>query len=297
MNCLECGKVSKSQKGLHVHLSRCHTGVKDYYEKHYPRYDLYDGEKIEFVNMGQYLGTFFTSTKNRELFFLNESAETKKQLILEEWGKHKYTLVDTFKTSTYWDLTSLYKIETLEEIFGSIEKFCKEVGIENTWNYSYPLFEAGDCEILVDTREQNPFVFAKSTRQKLSIGDYMAIGKHFSKTAIDRKNPFDFVSSFSVDVKRIKNNLEMADKMGYNLIYIVEARPGRIQALLRNKVRTLHFPMAISNARTLLRERKNFQIVFCKDREQAQFVTKCVLYHGKDILNVDIQYLIEHGLD
>lgn len=295
MKCLDCGKEFGSQKGLHIHVGK-HGGLENYYYRHFPRTDVYTGKPIKFENVDQYFGSFFASPQSRVAFFQNSQDHVVKDLILKEWGNHKYTKLDFFPSMTYWQLANIYPMATLERIFGSLENFSKEVGSKNTWSYSFPLFETGECEILIDTREQNPFLFKGSVKQKLSIGDYMAIGKRFSKTAIDRKNPKDFVSSFSIHIERIRKNLRMAEDLGYNLIYVIENRPNDIEEGLRAKIKKTYFPTAISNARTLLREKKNFQIVFCDSRSQAERLTQCVLYNGKKILNVDIQYILDHGL-
>ena len=65
LTCKVCDKSFKSDKGLHVHVSRTHKiEIGEYYVNFYQRKDRYDNKLLSFKNKSDYFSLDFRSRKN-----------------------------------------------------------------------------------------------------------------------------------------------------------------------------------------------------------------------------------------
>ena len=55
--CKICDKEFPENKNLHLHLRKHKIRVVEYYQTHYPRYDLRDGNIIKFKNKFKFIST------------------------------------------------------------------------------------------------------------------------------------------------------------------------------------------------------------------------------------------------
>jgi len=295
MICLECKEKFESLKGLHIHL-KVHGGQKEYYERAFQRKDLLCGAKVEYLSYDQYFSTFFVSKETRNSFYKSRSKAEVQKVILEEFKSHKNTKgLKCFPSSTFFDLADLFSVKDIKNAFGTIANFCKEANISQHFTKELPkgfwVEDTSRVNILVDTREQKPFNFKNGEAQKLSIGDYIAVGEHFSKIAIDRKSTNDYLISFGRDIERIKTNINTAKEMGYKLYYIIEGLPCQMRAEEARYKRDSKLKFVFHNTREILEEfYDTTQIIFCYNRIKAQDLTQRILFFGEEIFNCDIQF-------
>ena len=66
--CKACGKEFETERRLHGHLKAHKLRVAAYYQKYYPRYDLYNNKIIKFKSKDYYFSTDFNSSKFLILF-------------------------------------------------------------------------------------------------------------------------------------------------------------------------------------------------------------------------------------
>ena len=62
--CKICSESFFEISGLHKHLKAHKLRIIEYYQTHYPRYDMQSGEIIKFKNKDQYFSTDFNSREN-----------------------------------------------------------------------------------------------------------------------------------------------------------------------------------------------------------------------------------------
>jgi len=199
-------------------------------------------------------------------------------------------------------LTNLCSIYDIRQSFGSTQQFCKELRLEQLYDAHMPAdfwntpADELEMEVLVDTREQQPFKYTNAQVQKLSIGDYMTAGKYFSKVAVDRKSTEDFKGSFGSQIDRIRDNLQLAEDMGYRIYFVVEGTPDQMEKeAKRNKWDRTRWGYIYKNVRDVLVDYPTTQIIFCNNRNEAQKVTRKILYYGERLWRVDLQYFLNVG--
>ena len=94
--CKECGKAFKTERQLHSHIKVHKLRVVGYYQKHYPRYDLYDQKIIKYKTKEQYFSTDFNSRTNLRLWLKERPPEEAvhycENLLLTKKGKEKSNL-------------------------------------------------------------------------------------------------------------------------------------------------------------------------------------------------------------
>ena len=72
--CKVCSKEFEGDRQLHGHLKAHGMRMAEYYQKYFPRYDLYNNKIIKFKNKNQYLSSNFNNRKNLKLW-LNSVTE------------------------------------------------------------------------------------------------------------------------------------------------------------------------------------------------------------------------------
>ena len=55
--CKACGKEFQTERQLHAHIKVHNLRVVEYYQKFYPRHDLYDGKIIKYKTIGERTGS------------------------------------------------------------------------------------------------------------------------------------------------------------------------------------------------------------------------------------------------
>ena len=62
--CSVCSEDFETDRQLHAHLKKHSLRVVEYYQKHFPRHDLYDQKIIKFKNKDQYFRDDFNTITN-----------------------------------------------------------------------------------------------------------------------------------------------------------------------------------------------------------------------------------------
>ncbi|MEX2670901.1 MAG: ERCC4 domain-containing protein [Phycisphaeraceae bacterium] len=125
-----------------------------------------------------------------------------------------------------------------------------------------------DFEIVIDTREQQPYTFSCSTqRRKLEAGDYsVAGGEHC--IAVERKSLSDFVHTVIHDADRFRAELEKLSRLTLACI-VVEADLDAVLRGLRQADLRLVTPNAVLGAALHIAVRYQVPVYWCGSRQAA----------------------------
>ena len=300
--CKTCQKEFTSDKSLDAHL-KVHGGIAEYYSNWYPRQDLYDGAPIEFKNKKQYLSSFFNSHENRLLFFRDNSGILAKDILSKELKDNReYKDYSFLPCENYLQLSKLAGISDIKKLFGSCKDFCEETKINQYYTSNIPKNFWADSEnefkmeVHIDTREQKPFEFKKSIKNKLDFGDYTAGGEFYSKTFVDRKSPEDFFGTFSsqTNFDRFKKEIKRAKDFDSFLFIVVESTIEGLENLSKKSKFHKNSNFAFHNVRDILiNNYQSCQFVFCENRKKANDITRKILYHGDKTWKCDLGFFIK----
>lgn len=305
--CLICKKDFKSIRALHCHL-KAHSGTQAYYQQFFPRFDLYDGSIIEYKNLNQYLSSFFNSEENRQKYYTENFYNNKvKELILNEIKNNANHKGYSFLPShNYLILSKLPSISYIKRLYNSCEEFCKktktldQLFVKNLPKDFWSKTDFSDLEIMIDTREQTPFDFKNSIKNKLDFGDYTT-STHYAKVFVERKAIGDFVSSMGSGSNRFEKELNRCKEFNSYIVMVVEGELSDIEYYVENfpKSNKPNLSFSLHNLRRFLIEYADiFQVVFCKDKESAKDMTQRILFFGEKIKNCDLQYFLDiHHVD
>ena len=211
-------------------------------------------------------------------------------------------------TCIYVD-TGLMRLNETKEVvkmfkkhFKSYTKACKAIGLEPLLNKPMPkdftaLKEIDNLEMLVDTREQDPLPFKKTNIEKLYVGDYLIKGKEYTYTYVDRKSESDFLGTMSGGISRFKKELEKAVALESYLFVVIESSIDSIKKNQSRFRRKINLEYIFHNMRDLMHEYpRKIQFVFTGSREKSLKLIPLLLYHGKKLWDVDVQYYLDHEL-
>lgn len=299
IDCLECKLEFKDSKSLHIHLKK-HGGQADYYQKWYPRYDWKTKELIEFRNSEQYLSSFFNSPENKWDYLDAAEKDFAKDIILKEFKeKKKAKNIVNSPPQNWFVLNEMADVNSIKRLFASYGEFCKETEINQVYKNKIPVDfflnkeEIDDICIFIDTREQRPFKFKNQIINKLDFGDYTASGEHYSKTFIDRKSIGDFKGTFGKGYDRFKDEIQRCKEFDSFLFVVVEATIDEIIESNDGNFKT-NLSYCFHNVRECILENTgNLQFIFCKNRKQAEEVTKKILFYGNALWQCDVQYFLD----
>ena len=299
-NCLECNNEFDSERSLHAHIKKHDMFLHDYYTKHYPRRDLLTGDLLPFKNKDQYFNTYFLNRDHQKTFFANKhSRDWECSLVL--MNMLEYRIKDGVAPSEV-ELQSynLPTISTYKRFFNSYVEACKNVNASPKFSSHLPKDFSNkiDAKIFIDTREQQPLDFDRSESLKLDLGDYAIENQYFSYTFVDRKSEGDFKSTLSQDnLERFKREMQRAREQSSFIFVVVESDIDQIE---KNNARASHkcnLSYIYHNMRAVQNEFKDCcQFVFSGSRENSQKLIPRILFHGRKLWNVDLQFYINQGV-
>lgn len=307
--CLTCKKEFSAESSLEKHLKQ-HGGSEKYYKTWFPRYDLWDGSFIEFKNKKQYFSSFFNSYANRLSFYKEKQKKEAKEVLLAEFLILKEIKnLEFLPSDVYFRLAQMAGVEVIRALYDSCQEFAKEVEVIQFYNKKLPKGFWEDSvsefsmEVHIDTREKKPFAFYKTIQNKLDFGDYTVGGERYSKTFVDRKSAADFLGTFSsqVNFDRFKKEVERAKSFDSFLFVVVESTidglPHSVnKKFYKNYDRLESF--ALHNVREiLLNNYESCQFVFCKNSQEANDITRKILYYGREMWNCDLGYFLSKNVD
>ena len=301
--CKDCSKVFQTERQLHAHIKVHKLRVVGYYQKHYPKYDLYNQEIIKYKTKEQYFSTDFNSRTNLRLWLKektpDESIDYCEKLLLKRKKKK-----DLIYTPTQVELRTILSppIQYLHEIFNDYYLFCKKLGFENKYQsptefvvgkeYAKPQYS-----IQIDTREQMPLKFDDYPTEfkTLSVGDYtFSEPKLTCGCYIERKSLADFISTLSVrNFERFEKEIVRAKEMKSNLIVLVEdtlsnATKFKYLPYISKKIKVTP-EYIFHNVRYLIQKYPHIQFLFVKGRRESKRVIQKIFFSGCFYKNIDLQ--------
>jgi hypothetical protein len=298
--CKVCGAEFKTEKALHAHLKAHKMYVADYYVKYYPRYNKLNGNPLPFKNKRQYFENDFVNRS--QLIKWCESApslEVKNYIL--DLAKKRIKRKEYTHAPFYLELLKrqLPDLNIYKKHFDTYTKACEAMEAK-------PIFYKGmpkefskdiDVEVLIDTREQQPLEFNKSKILKLDFGDYTLSGANFSNTFVDRKSAGDFLSTFGSQADRFRREMKRCVELDSYMHIVIEKSIDDIEkeAIFQKGRRAPKLDWVFSNLISIQHEfAGNCQFIFTNNRKHSEKIIPKLLYLGKKLWDVDIQYFIDN---
>ena len=297
--CKECGKSFESRRGLHQHMKAHFDCVGDYYVKHFPRKDLFTGHQLPYKNYDQYFGAPFAKAENFIEWIKVAPEQEARQLVIEQIKeKADKKELKSLPCNLFYDLYQLPNLFALKHLWNTYSEFSQAVGLPVKFNKRLPKNfwddVPEDMKILIDTREQLPMSFDNSMTQKLDFGDYAVAGQYYSPTFVDRKSQDDFRSTFGKDIDRFRREMDRCVEFGSYMFVVIESHIDKIETENKYNKFKSNLTYLWHNVRDLMATYPdNLQFVFAHNRAGAEKIIPKILYHGKDLWDLDLQYAID----
>tara|TARA_Y100000004_G_scaffold188413_1_gene242484 strand:- start:2360 stop:3313 length:954 start_codon:yes stop_codon:yes gene_type:complete len=308
VNCKICDKEFSDDTSLHRHL-RAHSIRKvEYYQTHFPRYDLHTGDIIKFKSKEQYFSSDFNSRLSLKHWLKKQDPEKSKKYC------HKI-LQDRVEKKSITYCPSQVELRTImspptqyyDVLFGNFYDYCKENFKLNSKfkKISNILFENNIWKIkskfqepivYVDTREQMPLKFKEcEIRVKtLPFGDYCFFdNEHTHNCYVERKSIKDFIGTLSGGFERFEREIIRCQEADGYLVVLVERNLNECMAFKKlpyvsKKVRATP-EYIFSNVRTLIQKYPHLQFLFVNGRKESVRVIEKMFFNGTDYKNYDLQ--------
>ena len=299
-SCKVCGESFASERSLHAHLKKHSLTMADYYTKYYPRNNLLTGDPLPFKTKQDYFSKDF-STRSQLLKWCEQSVDDQVEQYILKLLKNRVEQKDLKFGPGHLELkiNSLPTIDIYQKHFGSYTEACEKVGVKPMFSKRLPesfLKEvSSDIEIFVDTREQKPLTFDKSSSLKLEFGDYAVGGEYYNYTYVDRKSEQDFKSTLSKNnLERFREELKRARDFDSYLFVVTESDLSKIAKNNHWGAHRSNLKYIYHNMRVLSHEfAGNCQFIFTGSRAHSQDIIPKILVNGKDVWDVDLQYYID----
>jgi len=303
IQCKICNESFSNDKSFHGHLKKHNLYQAEYYCKYYPRTSLYYRQQIPFKNKKQYFETEFIDYNEFTKWEKACDAETVKSKCLELLKKRidekNYHFAPFYNELLTLNLPSL---NIYKKYFNSYTGACKLLNIEPLYNKNLPesfnRVDLSDLPLLVDTREQDPLKFKKVKVEKIFVGDYlMADPKLFNNTFVDRKSESDFLGTMASGVERFERELIKAVELNCYLFVVIESSISDILVNHKKYNRKTNLEYVFHNMRDLSHKYpRHIQFIFTGSRNKSLDIIPKLLYHGKSLWQVDIQYFLDNEL-
>jgi ERCC4-type nuclease len=279
----------------------------EYYQKYYPRYDLYDNSIIKFKNKTQYFSSKFNSRTNLRLWLKSQTKENAKEFC-EELLQERIIQKDLSYTPSQVELRSLMfpPIQYYNEIFEDYYKLCSRLGLENKYSDFKEIvcdkeWDDPEYKIFIDTRERKALRFNRPIEiKKLNFGDYSFSDKKASGNCyIERKSLSDFIGTLSSGLERFRKEIERAKEADAYLVILIEAKFN--DSLYFNQIRKkgttskVYRKIKITpeyifhNLRNLAQEYEHIQFLFVNGRKEAVRIIEKIFTSGETIKKMDLQ--------
>ena len=300
VKCKECGKEFKTEKSLHAHIKQHKMRLAEYYQKNFPRKDLYSGDLIKFKSKEYYFSTDFNDRRNLKKWLESQDEQSQKDYcrrVLQE-RKDKKNL---YYAPSQVELRSVMTppVQYYLKVFGSYSEICGELGLKNKFNDLKDEIEyadvSSDCMIYIDTTEQKPFKFDIPFEVKtLKFGDYALNDKEISGNCyVERKSLNDFIGTMSGGFDRFKREIERAREDDAKLIVVVEENLNnclnfKFLPYVSKKIKATP-EFIFHNVRELLQTYDNLHFLFVKGRPEATRVIQKLFLNASAYNRVDLQ--------
>lgn len=305
MICLFCKKEFSSLKGIHSHIKSEHKCAQaDYYQLHYPRYDIGDNSAIYYKDYDQYFSTDFNSRDSLVAWAsdLNskEKVDNVKNYCIKKLVERKNLKSLKFFPS-HVELKSLLipSIFGLSKIWnGNLNDIFDKTLLIPRFSYNYNLsFDQSDYDVYIDTREQSPLNFYKYKMLKLSVGDYTPSAPLFCELFVERKSLNDLAGTLTSGYERFRREIDRAVSLDSYLVVVVESSFSDVMGYSPS----ISFSKKVNGAflmhriRELMQRYDNIQFLFCGTRGMSR---DCIdkIFRLKDSAKfLDLEYLKDKG--
>jgi hypothetical protein len=303
IKCKVCDQEFETDKSLHAHIKKHGLYQAEYYCKYYPKFSLFYKKQIPFLNKKDYFSKEFLDLNEFLLWEKSVESDLAKAKCLDLFQKRiaqkKYSYGPCHNEL---NTLNLPPINILKKHFKSYTKACSLLGLEPLLNKPMPKkfiepCEAIDFEMLVDTREQDPLPFKKTKVEKLYVGDYLLNNGEYTYTYVDRKSESDFLGTMAGGISRFKKEIEKAVALESYLFVVVESDINKIKSNQSKFRKKSNLEYVFHNMRSLTHEYpRRIQFIFTGSRKKSMQIIPRLLYYGKELWNVDIQYYLDYEL-
>ena len=301
--CKECNKSFEIEKSLHFHLKAHNLDVPTYYQRHYPRYDWWDGTLIKFKDKDHYFSENFNSRANLISWLTQKAAPEEARIYSIELLKQRKEEKGLIYAPDHVYLKSLMipSVDYYEKYQDGYNRVCESIGLKSQYDYTTKITveTAKKQEMIIhyDSRERDPLLFTvKTVKNTLNFADYSVGGELFDNIWVERKELGDLISSFSNGYERIQREIERAKEQCAYLIFACE-RPLK-EALAIEHLPFLHMQCTssfiFSRIRRILEKYINVQFCFCNGRGHLSNLIESIFLIGKNIKKIDIQHKIDN---
>ena len=293
--CQACEKVFETERQLHAHLKAHKLLMVEYYQKYFPRYDLYDKKIIKFKNKKQYLSADFNTRTNLRLWLKELPQKKREEYCISVLRDRKAEKGLTY-TPTQVELRTIMSppVQYYNQEFGNYYRACADLGYENKFNcfsdiVSDSEYDKPEYTILIDTREQVPLKFPNRETQitTLKFGDYAFSNKQATCNCyIERKSLSDFIGTMSGGYERFINEIERAQEAEAYLVVLVEDTLQHALSFpylpqISKKIKATP-EFIFHRVRSLIQKYPMIQFLFVKGRVESSrvvekiFTSKCI---------------------
>lgn len=301
--CKVCGESFSVERSLHAHLKKHSLTMAEYYTKYYPRNNLLTGDPLPFKTKQEYFSKDF-STRSQLLKWCAQSSDDDVKKYILELLKSRIGEKDLKFGPGHLELkiNSLPTIDIYQKHFGSYTEACEKAEVKPMFSKRLPesFLEdvSSDIEIFIDTREQKPLTFEKSSSLKLEFGDYAVGGDYYNYTYVDRKSEQDFKSTLSKNnLERFREELKRARDFDSYLFVVTESDLAKIAKNNHWGAHKSNLKYIYHNMRVLSHEfAGTCQFIFTGSRANSENIIPKILVNGKDVWDVDLQYYIDEGV-
>ncbi len=273
----------------------------EYYQKHFPRYDLYDKKIIRFKNKDQYFRDDFNTITNLKKWLKDKPLEESKAYCQNILTKRKHNKgIEYAPTQVELRTVLSPPIQYYNEIFFDYYGLCEKIGFKNKYQNPTEIIDGKEYnkeeyKILIDTREQKPLKFERETiSKKLDYGDYaFSHPKHSCDCHIERKSLSDFISTISGGYDRFINELERAKDDDAYLVVLVEetltnALSFQYLPHISKKIRATP-EFIFHRVRDLIQKYPNVQFLFVDGRKESSRIVELIFTCGCAYKKIDLQ--------
>ena len=294
-DCKECDALFDALKSLHAHIKKHDMLLGDYYVKHFQRKNKLTGELLPFKNYEEYFEKDFSQSHQLKQWCDTAPFGAVKSYIIDLLKKRikSKNLKSALSSVELWTV-GLPDIDVYKKYFGSYTDACKECLVEPMFNSKLPKEfwnDYSNINVLIDTREQQPLKFKKSSILKLDIGDYAVGGNNYNYTHVDRKSFADFCATVTNSYNRFAKELERCRSLGCYLFIVIEAPLHSMDDYNKQSYKKFNLKYVFHNMRELQREYGDCcQFVFSGSRDLSVELIPKLLVLGKSLWKTDIQY-------
>lgn len=288
------------------HYYRIHgINLKDYMELHFPRQDLFTGEKLHFKNLETYFHIDFLNKSNLKKYLEKKSVSEvfdylKNWLIRRKDEKSLNYAPGQFEARSllFPAISFLIKKYSVAQLYKLFEESC----LKSRYDYTqFLVFDDKELEIQIDTRESQPLKFQDINIkiEKLNFGDYCPVPND-RNIFVERKSLNDLCGTLSKGYERFINEIQRVKENDAYLIVAVETKYSNIQDF--SKFNYMHHTKCspdfiLKRVRdTYLDYGNNLQFLAVDGRFEMTRVIKNIFNMKNDIRTVDLQYFYDQLL-